>query len=678
MSSSRWSRWLRNSFAASSLTTGTARLAARFRPGVEALEDRLVLTTWTVTSNGDDGSSGTLRWAIMQANGGTNDTVDFHIGSYGLAPSIILDVGLGALPTISSTMLIDGFSQGGPNGPGTWITIDGEYIPSANGLTVNADGATIQGLAIGAFKDGSGIELNGNADVVDGCYLGPIPIVGAGGELRVRHGQPIYGPWPPAGAAPLGGQANTNIIGVTIKKADAVVKNSTASGNTLDGISITGPAAQRAKITGNNIGANKTGLAPQGNGATGVEVSDDATDNTIGGTAAEANVISANGSHGVHLIRANANKILSNFIGLGKDGTTELGNKGSGVKVSEGASGNKIGDVQAGNIISKNLGDGVLLDGEVQLVTLNKIFGNFIGTTSPLGNVDKGNGANGVEIYGASGNMVGGANAGEGNVISANGGNGVRISVAAHGASAVLNVVAGNKIGTNLAGTAPLGNKWDGVYINNANFNFVGIPATTVSNIISGNRRVGVEIDTGNNNFVSNNYVGTNLGGSAPIANLLGGVSIRGLSNTIGGVTTASRNIISGNGTTGVGGTSDFGIYIGKVGGISQTTNNFIQGNYIGTDQSGMIAIGNKRDGVFVETGANGNTIGGDTVAAGNVISGNGTGTSGFGVSLYTSNNVVQNNKIGLAMDGIAILTNKGGWQDDQGSNNQWIDNLHD
>ncbi len=180
MSSSRWPRWLRNSFAASSPATGTARRAARFRPGVEALEDRRVLSTWLVTSNRDDGSAGTLRWAITQANGGSNDTVAFHIGSYGLSPPIILNASLGALPTITQPMRIDGFSQGGPNGPGTWITIDGEYIAGANGLTVTADGVTIQGLAIGAFKDGRAIELNGNANVIDGCSLGPIPLVGVG------------------------------------------------------------------------------------------------------------------------------------------------------------------------------------------------------------------------------------------------------------------------------------------------------------------------------------------------------------------------------------------------------------------------------------------------------------------------------------------------------------------
>ncbi len=670
MSSSRWSRWLRTSFAASSPATGTARLAARFRPGVEALEDRLVLTTWTVTSNGDDGSSGTLRWAIMQANGGTNDTVAFHIGSYGLSPPIILSAGLGALPTISHPMLIDGFSQGGPNGPGTWIIIDGEYIPGANGLTVTSDGTTIQGLAIGAFKDGSGIELNGNADVVDGCYLGPIPIVGAGGDLRVRHGQPVYGPWPPAGAAAPAGQQNTNDIGVTIDKADAVVKNSTASGNIQYGVYLNGAGAQRAKVTANNIGVDKTGLAAQGNGEAGVFVAVDASNNTIGGVAAEANVISANTRYGVLVFGANNNRILSNKIGLGKDGTTVLGNGQDGVALLAGSTGNNIGDVQRGNVISGNVGNGVLLSGAD--VTSNKIFGNLIGTSS-LGNAAKGNGSNGVSVAGAPGNKVGGANAGQGNVISGNSNHGVQISAAA----AHNNVVAGNKIGPNQAGTAALGNTKDGVYINNANMTFVGVAGNGPSNIISGNKQLGVEIEVGNTTGGLYSSLGPDFTGSNAIANVNGGVSVRGLSNTIGGTLNAERNVISGNGATGIG-NMDFGVVIRTLGAIPQTTGNIIQGNYIGTDAAGTKALGNRNDGVFVERGANGNIIGGTTVAAGNVISGNGVGgASGYGVSLDSRNNVVQNNKIGLSVDETIILANDRGWQEDTGNNNQWIDNIH-
>jgi hypothetical protein len=53
-----------------------------------------------------------------------------------------------------------------------------------------------------------------------------------------------------------------------------------------------------------------------------------------------------------------------------------------------------------------------------------------------------------------------------------------------------------------------------------------------------------------------------------------------------------------------------------------------VQGNYIGTKASGIQTLGNSSDGIYLET-AN-NTIGGTTSGAGNVISGNG----GTGITL--------------------------------------------
>jgi hypothetical protein len=41
----------------------------RLRPSVIALEERALLATLGVGSTADDGSFGTLRWAIGQANG---------------------------------------------------------------------------------------------------------------------------------------------------------------------------------------------------------------------------------------------------------------------------------------------------------------------------------------------------------------------------------------------------------------------------------------------------------------------------------------------------------------------------------------------------------------------------------------------------------------------------------
>ena len=51
------------------------------------LEDRCLLSTFDVTSAADDGSIGTLRWAVQQADAATTpSTIDFHLGS---APATI-------------------------------------------------------------------------------------------------------------------------------------------------------------------------------------------------------------------------------------------------------------------------------------------------------------------------------------------------------------------------------------------------------------------------------------------------------------------------------------------------------------------------------------------------------------------------------------------------------------
>ncbi|MFO0950730.1 MAG: hypothetical protein U0835_06160 [Isosphaeraceae bacterium] len=84
---------------------------------------------------------------------------------------------------------------------------------------------------------------------------------------------------------------------------------------------------------------------------------------------------------------------------------------------------------------------------------------------------------------------------------------------------------------------------------------------------------------------------------------------------------------------------------------------NVIAGNFIGIDAAGTAAQANGGDGVHLEGGAEGNTIGGATPEARNVISGNdvwGVFLTGGGTSL----NVVSGNYIGTNAGGDSPLTN--------------------
>ncbi len=94
------------------------------------------------------------------------------------------------------------------------------------------------------------------------------------------------------------------------------------------------------------------------------------------------------------------------------------------------------------------------------------------------------------------------------------------------------------------------------------------------------------------------------------------------------------------------------------------SSNNTIQGNFIGTDPSGTAAVPNGA-GIFVSalnntSSASNNTIGGTTAATRNVISGN----NGFAISFdgtnggAVANNVIQGNYIGLNAAGTAQVKN--------------------
>lgn len=89
------------------------------------------------------------------------------------------------------------------------------------------------------------------------------------------------------------------------------------------------------------------------------------------------------------------------------------------------------------------------------------------------------------------------------------------------------------------------------------------------------------------------------------------------------------------------------------------SSNNIIQGNYIGTDATGIASgLGNTGNGIAVVSGS-GNKIGGDTAQERNVIVGN----SGPGVSLVNSGTIgtiVTGNYIGIGADGTALIGNLG------------------
>ncbi|MFN8375382.1 MAG: hypothetical protein U0694_21200 [Anaerolineae bacterium] len=171
---------------------------------------------------------------------------------------------------------------------------------------------------------------------------------------------------------------------------------------------------------------------------------------------------------------------------------------------------------------------------------------NFIGTDT-TGTVDLGNGNYGIRFDNSANNTIGGGTPGVRNLISANGGAGLALV----GGTSTGNIVQGNYIGTNVNGTAALGNSGAGLDIGGANSNiFGGTPAQR--NIISANT-LGISLSAGaSNNTVQGNYIGTDVNGTANLGNINDGIRIDGSNNLVGSISGSDPNTISFNTGNGV------------------------------------------------------------------------------------------------------------------------------
>ena len=184
--------------------------------------------------------------------------------------------------------------------------------------------------------------------------------------------------------------------------------------------------------------------------------------------------------------------------------------------------------------------------------------------------------------------------------------------------------------------------------------NLIGGVIPGAGNTISGNNGSGIQVE-GAGSRVQGNFIGTDITGTVALGNGASGV-VAGDGVLIGGTIPRARNIISGNGGLG-------NISLGSNGSGGQAT---VQGNYIGTDVTGNVALSNPQAGISISGTAN--LIGGLVPGAQNVIGGNQIGIEirGF-ISPGSINNTIHGNLIGLnqsftplpnALAGIRISSN--------------------
>ncbi|MEZ6136871.1 MAG: PKD domain-containing protein [Pirellulaceae bacterium] len=724
---SRLARTDRGMYRAGLGKRATRRLPRASQVRVELLEERALLATFTVLNTLDGtgpAPAGSLRWAIEQANATPGaDTIEFNIPGAGPHTIGLVD----ALPDIlDSGTHIDGATQPGYVAT-PLVELNGAAVVGS-GLTIRSGGNTIRALAINRFQ-GHGILVDGagaTSNSIVGNFLG----TDAAGESPLPNS--AYG------ILVQGAAANNTIGGSSSDDCNIV------SGNGSGGIRIAGVDTNANQVLGNYIGTNKTATVAVSNGGEGVSVVFSAAANWIGGDLpGEGNVVSGNTFAGIAVSSfATGTEIRGNLVGLGADGSTALPNLEGGVLIQ--APNNTLGSTLSRNVISENVAWGIGVDANGTGVTIvgnligtdstgkldrgNEGFGVWIlnGTGNTIGgpssahrNVISGNEDSGIAISGApaSGNKVQGNYIGtdvdgsfriqndqqgvivsssgnfigsdldslndenEGNVISGN----VQSGVLLQGSN---NSVSGNLIGLNAVGDVAIANATTttgvdaGVRILGAN-NTVGGYGASARNVISGNTSahgVSIEGTAATFNSVHGNFIGTDLSGSFAVTNASGVIISQGASNNSIGLeatagpfpTPPSGNVVSGSPNANSTGIS-----------ISNSSNNNIFSNLIGTDATGSYALGHLV-GISLNQGTSYTTIGSESGP--NTISGNRAfnvfGTpAGVGIESRASNTVIDSNRIGTDISGRYAIANGTGievastqfgspWQDLAISNN--------
>ena len=368
-----------------------------------------------------------------------------------------------------------------------------------HGLHITAGDSTVEGLFLGGFN-GHAILLEGpGGNVIRDNYIGmgmfdskKIPCPNTGSGVYIKN------------------SANNELFGNYL------------SGNRQHGLHISGAQATDNLAYANYIGV---GWDPVGTDIVGF-VGDDLR-NTDGvviedapGTLIRENVISHNRRNGIHLkgVGATDTTIRGNFIGVNENGTmakVQFGNGGNGI-FAEQAPGNLIGGVEADarNIIAHNGGSGVLIYGAE--AAGNKVQGNFIGVDGSakraLPNYE------GVYLWNAPGNLIGGATAAARNIVSGNYREGVKICYLPECTEQDISVdVPLDPAATTVPDTAP--------------------PDTIQGNFIGPD-------DTG-----TTRPIGNQGGNDIPNGNAKNGIKVHGADRTvIGGANAADGNLLAFNG----------------------------------------------------------------------------------------------------------------------------------
>ncbi|HEY0156947.1 MAG TPA: hypothetical protein VGF28_06595 [Thermoanaerobaculia bacterium] len=178
---------------------------------------------------------------------------------------------------------------------------------------------------------------------------------------------------------------------------------------------------------------------------------------------------------------------------------------------------------------------------------------------------------------------------------------------------------------------------------------------TTVRGLVIGDfGQAGILVHSAGTTIVGN-YVGVDASGAVALPNFEG-IRLEPAADgaVIGGPAEGDRNVISGNRSMGI-------LFRGQAG-VGAPDGRVVQGNFIGVDATGTVAVANGTPGISIQ-GSDDSRIGGTLPGEGNVISGNGhegvsiSGSFGGG-SDHPVGNVLQGNRVGTDVTGTALVPN--------------------
>ncbi len=248
------------------------RRGERFlRPRIEALEDRRLLSTFTVESIADSApasspAQGTLRWAVAEANAAnTPSTINFNLGSS--AAVITLSQGQLVLTnTGDSTTIL---------GPGaSLLSISGNdssrVLQIDKGVTASISGLTITEGSVGGLSFGGGLYNDGGTVTLDDCKMSD-NYADFGGGLENYSGTAMLNDCTITGnsAAEGGGAGLENHFFGTLDLTDCTISGNSAAGgapggNSGGGLTNRGMATLVYCAISGNSAANGGGLFNQG------------------------------------------------------------------------------------------------------------------------------------------------------------------------------------------------------------------------------------------------------------------------------------------------------------------------------------------------------------------------------------------------------------------------------